>query len=84
MKRVLILIISIFSLGVFGQNDSTDYAINDSLYFEENPNYLGINVSPLVTSIVGDYDKDVKFTMIYKRNIGYKNLRFSLNHHRMK
>lgn len=82
MKQVAILIISIFSIGVFGQTDSADYAINDSLYFEENPNYLGINISPLVTSIVGDYDKDVKFCMVYKRNIGYKNLRFSLNHHR--
>jgi hypothetical protein len=64
------------------QSDSTEYAIEDSLYYEDRPNYVGFNISPLIAGIVGDYNKDVKFTMVYKRNIGYKNLRMSLNHHR--
>ncbi len=62
--------------------DSTDYAVDDSIQFEDRPNYIGFNLSPLVAGIIGDYNKDVKFSLVYKRNIGYKNLRISANHHR--
>lgn len=72
-----ILLLSILSIA---QTDSTDYMIDDSTYMEDRPNYIGFNLSPLVTGIVGDYNKDVKFTLIYKRNIGYKNVRVSFNH----
>lgn len=83
MNRFLLFSLFIF-LGWCGysQQDSTDYAVTDSMYFEERPNYIGFNISPLISGIVGDYNKDVKFTAVYKRNIGYKNLRFSFNHHR--
>lgn len=82
MLRPLLIIIVVITLSKFAkaQVDSAQYEIDDSTYFEDRPNYIGFNLSPLVTGIVGDYNKDVKFTLIYKRNIGYKNLRFSLNH----
>lgn len=84
MYRTLISISFFLLLSTWAtaQSDSTQYAIDDSLYFEDRPNYIGFNLSPLVSGIVGGYNKDVKFSVIYKRNFGFKNLRFSLNHHR--
>lgn len=82
MKKLLVIAFMFMIATSYGQMDTTDYVIEDSLYFEENPNYIGVNISPLITSIVGDFDKDVKFSLVYKRNIGIKNLRFSINHHK--
>ncbi|CAG5078058.1 hypothetical protein [Parvicella tangerina] len=83
MNKFLVLTLALFSFSIhFSQLDSTDYAVDDSIYFEDRPNYIGFNISPLVAGIISDYNKDVKFTLVYKRNIGVKNLRFSMNHHR--
>lgn len=79
-KFLFSLLFASISLVHFGQKDSVNYAIDDSLYFEDRPNYIGFNLSPLVSGIVGDYNKDVKFSLIYKHNLGFKNLRFSANH----
>lgn len=81
-KRLLVILLLVSASYSFAQIDSTDYAIDDSIVVEDRPNYIGFNISPLVSGIVGDYNKDVKFSLMYKRNIGYKNLRFSFNHHR--
>lgn len=81
INAIFALLLIAVNFGI-AQADTSDYAIDDTLYFEDRPNYLGFNISPLIAGIVGDYNKDVKFTAVYKRNIGFKNLRFSLNHHR--
>lgn len=81
MNKIFVsFLLIVNSLVHFAQNDSINYTIDDSLYFEDKPNYVGFNLSPLVSGIVGDYNKDVKFSLIYKHNLGFKNLRFSLNH----
>jgi hypothetical protein len=54
---------------------------NDTIQIEDKRNYLGANISPLMSGIVmSKSDYDIKLSLAYKRNYGDKNLRFSLNH----
>ena len=59
-------------------SDSLDYAI-DSNYLEDKRNYVGANISPFFTSVIGASNKDIKISFLYKRNLGTKNLRSSFN-----
>jgi len=52
----------------------------DSIFFEERRNYLGVNVSPLFASAFGKENNNTKISLIYKRNKGFKNIRFSANY----
>ena len=46
---------------------------------EQNPNYFGFNITPLMSGIVtASNDYNVKVGAVYKHNFGYKNLRFGL------
>jgi hypothetical protein len=60
--------------------DSTKYYEDTVIPQEEFPHYIGINITPLVTSIVGNSSKDVKLSAMYKYNLGEKNLRTSINY----
>ena len=79
--RFFVIILSLGVLGhSFAQIDSTAYYTNDTIIpQEEFPHYLGLNITPLVTSIVGNDSKDIKLSAIYKYNLGEKNLRVSIN-----
>ena len=48
--------------------------------FEDSRNYLGSNITPLLSGIVaGNSDYDIKLNFTYKRNFREKNLRISYN-----
>ena len=65
----------------FGQKDTTEFEeVVDSVYFEEKPNYVGVNITPFFTSIMGRQNNDIKAFLVYKRNRGDKNLRVSVNY----
>jgi hypothetical protein len=84
MKYTLIISLIMSSMSMLAQKtpvteDSTEYAI-DSVYFEERPNYIGANATPFVTSVIGASNKDAKISFLYKRNLGTKNFRTSINY----
>lgn len=75
---ILLFFIVQFSIA---QTDSTAYYTEDTIIpQEEFPHYLGINISPLITSVVGGSSKDMKLSATYKYNLGEKNLRTSVNY----
>lgn len=80
---IVVLIVSNCSV-LFGQVDTTTVSeyeeVVDSSYYEDNPNYIGVNLTPFFTSIMGNQNADVKVSLIYKRNRGDKNFRFSANY----
>jgi len=54
---------------------------SDTIQIEDKRNYLGVNISPLMSGIVvSQSDYDIKLSLAYKRNYGDKNMRFSINH----
>lgn len=84
MKNYLFVFLFIPTL-IIGQDPFSDTIKKvDSLKyieFEKQRNYLGVNITPLMTGIVSNQnDYNIKLSAIYKRNFGYKNLRFSLNY----
>ncbi len=85
IKSSLIAFFFVLSQWSFGQADSTTTdsefeEVVDSAYFESRPNYIGVNLTPFFTSIMGRQNNDIKMNFIYKRNLGDKNLRFSANY----
>tara|TARA_B100001287_G_scaffold265229_1_gene257924 strand:- start:3345 stop:4112 length:768 start_codon:yes stop_codon:yes gene_type:complete len=84
MNKILIfLLFAPFS--IFSQELFSDTSNNvDSLGFvnkESSPNYIGVNVAPLVSGVINTKNNyNIKLSALYKRNFGYKNLRISLNH----
>lgn len=85
LKNTLLAIVLLSTQWSFGQKDSVQVSSEyeeavDSAYYENRPNYLGVNLTPFFTSIMGRQNNDVKMSFIYKRNLGDKNLRFSANY----
>lgn len=86
MNRLIFLIFFFNSIFVFSQDPFLDSSFNniDSLGFigkENSPNYLGVNVAPLVSGVINTKNNyNIKLSVLYKRNLGYKNLRMSLNY----
>lgn len=81
MRGTAIILGFLFIHWGFAQTDSLSYIQEDSIIpVEEFPNYFGINVTPMITTIVGNNNKDIKLAAVYKRNFGDKNLRVSLNY----
>ena len=77
-KKFLLSSLLLFFSYVFCAQD--DYQ-NDSILLEENRNYLGSNISPLLMGVSAGKDNfNVKVNLSYKRNFRDKNLRFSLNY----
>ena len=83
--RYLLVLNVLISANLFAQDivdtitsDSLNYT--DSVYFENNRNYVGTNMSPLFTNAFGSQNRNVKYNIIYKRNYGDKNLRTSFNY----
>ncbi len=52
----------------------------DTVYIESRRNYLGVNISPLLTGAFGGSNKSSKINLSYKRNMGNRNFRVSLNY----
>ena len=82
MKNIKIAFIVIYLLSFFSvkSQDTSLVEENDTVYFENRRNYLGINVTPLFTSAFGGENKNIKVNLTYKRNRGDKNFRFSANY----
>ena len=84
MNKILIFLFFI-PFSILSQDVFSDTTNNfDSLSFikkEISPNYLGVNVTPLVSGVINTRNNyNIKLSALYKRNFGYKNLRISLNH----
>jgi hypothetical protein len=77
-----ILLFSVLFVGqvIYGQADSTYVEEQDTVYFESRPNYVGVNLTPFFSSILGSENNDIKAFIVYKRNRGDKNLRVSANY----
>ena len=81
MRLILIIYLLGCCLYFEAQADTTAYYSDDTIIpQEEFPHYLGINATPMITSIVGNDDKDIKISAIYKYNKGDKNFRTSVNY----
>jgi len=84
MKMFVIYItligVSLFSSILTIAQDSLFFDESDSVFFEDRRNYLGVNLSPLFTSSFGKENKNAKMSIVYKRNKGYRNIRFSANY----
>lgn len=74
------LVVYLFYSTLTNAQDSLYVDESDSVFFEERRNYLGVNLSPFFTSAFGKENKNVKMSIVYKRNKGYKNIRFSANY----
>lgn len=86
MRKFLFLFL-IFPAVLLSQDpflDTTKSLISDSLKsieYESSPNYIGLNITPLMSGIINSRDNyNVKLSAMYKRNFGYKNLRLSVNY----
>jgi hypothetical protein len=79
-KYLLLFATLVIGKVVLGQIDSTIVDEPDTVYFENRPNYFGVNLTPFFSSILGSENNDVKAFVVYKRNRGDKNLRFSANY----
>ncbi len=78
MKSILIASFLLLSFGFFSQEN---YSETDTIAFEEDRNYFGSNISPLLTGVVSAKDNfNVKVNLSYKRNFRDKNLRLSFNY----
>ena len=80
MKFLAFIPLLLISNLIFGQSDSTQYYDDTIIPQEEYPHYVGVNITPLITSIVGNDSKDIKLSAFYKYNLGEKNLRTSFNY----
>jgi len=84
MKKYFIILITVpfyaFSQNLTADPNNLDNSIED-VKIEESPNYLGINITPLMSGVINTRDNhNIKLSVLYKRNFGYKNLRLSLNY----
>lgn len=80
MKLVLVIPLILLAQLSIAQADSTKYYGDDTIIpQEEFPHYIGVNFTPLMTSIIGGNNKDIKLAATYKYNLGEKNLRTSVN-----
>ena len=79
-KYITVIGIYLFPSIVTNAQDSLFFDESDSVFFEERRNYLGVNLSPLFTSSFGKENKNAKMSIVYKRNKGYRNIRFSANY----
>jgi hypothetical protein len=80
LKYVIFLISLSMVHSIFGQIDSTAIDEQDTVYFENRPNYLGVNLTPFFSSMLGSENNDIKAFIVYKRNRGDKNIRISGNY----
>jgi hypothetical protein len=80
LKFALIILFFSLTCSLLAQVDSTKYYEDTVIPQEEFPHYVGLNITPLVTSIVGGDSKDIKISAMYKYNLGEKNLRTSVNY----
>jgi len=80
VKCIAILGVLLSSIIVTRAQDSLFFEESDSIFFEERRNYLGVNLSPLFTSSFGRENRNAKMSVVYKRNKGYRNIRFSANY----
>ena len=87
MKKSFLLFTAVFLLlsnSIYLQDnlENTDIVVDtDSVYVEQFRNYLGANITPLLSGVVSGRDNfNVKVNLSYKRNFGDKNLRFSMNY----
>ncbi len=81
MKKTNLLLLSIFLTIVSIGQETIDFEDDTIIPIESQRNYFGTNISPLMTGIISERNNyDVKVNVLYKRNYGEKNLRFSLNH----
>ena len=70
-----------FSFVFFLSFKAQDILPNDTISMEENRNYFGSNISPLLMGVsAGKENFNVKVNLSYKRNFRDKNLRFSFNY----
>ena len=70
-----------FSFVFLFSSKAQDILPNDTISIEENRNYFGSNISPLLMGVsAGKENFNVKVNMCYKRNFRDKNLRFSFNY----
>ena len=83
--RFLILFIFYLPFIVVSQDPLSDTIKKldslENIKKEQNPNYFGFNITPLMSGIVtASNDYNVKVGAVYKHNFGYKNLRIGLNY----
>lgn len=81
----LVVVLFIIPIKVLTQDPFLDTSQHlDSLDFikkESFPNYIGLNITPLVSGVINTRNNyNIKLSALYKRNFGYKNLRISFNH----
>ena len=80
IKCIVFFCVLLTSTTLTRAQDSLFFEESDSIFFEARRNYLGVNLSPLFTSSFGRENRNAKMSLVYKRNKGYKNLRFSANY----
>jgi hypothetical protein len=81
MRLIAFTLLLLLAQLTVAQADTTSYYGEDTIIpQEEFPHYIGINITPLVSSIIGGNNKDIKLSATYKYNLGEKNLRTSLNY----
>jgi hypothetical protein len=80
MKKFFIFFISAIAY-INSYNCQEIQEDSDSVYTEFYKNYFGSNITPLLSGVVSGRDNfNVKVNFSYKRNLGEKNLRFSMNY----
>ncbi len=80
MKKYFLLFVGVIAY-INSFNCQEDIENSDSTYLEFYRNYLGSNISPLLSGVVSGRDNfNVKVNLNYKRNYGDKNLRLSMNY----
>ena len=83
MKKYFLLLLGVFvTVNVINSQENTEsLEVIDSAYLEQYRNYFGSNITPLLSGVVSGKDNfNVKVNLSYKRNLGEKNLRFSMNY----
>lgn len=81
MKKYNITLLFILLTFTSIAQENIDYEDDTIVPIESQRNYFGANISPLMTGIISERNNyDIKVNVLYKRNYGEKNLRFSLNH----
>ena len=81
MKKISLIPFLVFITFILTAQENIDYEDDTIVPIESQRNYFGTNISPLMTGIISERNNyDIKVNVLYKRNYGEKNLRFSLNH----
>ncbi len=81
MKKINLIPFLVFITFISSAQENIDYEDDTIVPIENQRNYFGTNISPLMTGIISERNNyDIKVNVLYKRNYGEKNLRFSLNH----